>query len=477
MEYDIEPENIIIRAPYTSDNELDSSLEDGIIDEKYIKEITASKLNFVPVDSTNVVASINASTEGISIVGGRISISADSSFASGYDPTTKAPSATIISTINASSEGIAISGAKISITALSTFASGYDPTTKVPTAQVVATINASVEGITIAADKIAISGATTFTAGYDPTTKVTALGGNYASAASGARVLIFPDSSTGIQIIDDATATVFKVLVGGADVGDVVIGNYAGGYGMLWDKSAGRLYIKGDLTAGNIDAARVTTGTFSTSRIPNLSADIITSGDIGTNRLSANVLAALKASITYLSAIVADIGTINAGTISGVTITGGVLQTATSGARVKITGADNSVRFYNGGGNLCGEIYGDSGASGSLVIDGAYSLYIDVTAVYTDWIRPMDSTTLTVCNIGDTLDNQGNLLVGGWVAVGGDVDMNGHKLFDVSHLDMNTGSKGQFDENGSFYYYEDDGDYFFGSNNNGWEGRFSQISQ
>jgi len=66
----------------------------------------------------------------------------------------------------------------------------------------------------------------------------------YQSAGSGARVLIFPDANTGIQIIDDAAADVFKVLVGGTDVGDVIIGNYAGGQGMKYDKSAGKIYYK-----------------------------------------------------------------------------------------------------------------------------------------------------------------------------------------------------------------------------------------
>lgn len=51
--------------------------------------ITATQLNFVPVDSTNVVASINASVEGIKITGARVSISGLTTFASGYDPTTK----------------------------------------------------------------------------------------------------------------------------------------------------------------------------------------------------------------------------------------------------------------------------------------------------------------------------------------------------------------------------------------------------
>lgn len=115
------------------------------------------------------------------------------------------------------------------------------------TGAVIATINASSEGINIDADNIAISGATTFDSGFDPTTKVDEVGGTYDSAASGARVRIFPDANTGIQIIDDAATDVFKVIVGGTNVGDVIIGDFVGGSGVKWDKGAGTFEIKGNL--------------------------------------------------------------------------------------------------------------------------------------------------------------------------------------------------------------------------------------
>ncbi len=122
------------------------------------------------------------------------------------------------------------------------------------TGAIVATINASIEGITIDADNITISGSTTFSAGYDPTDYVDELGGSYDSASSGARVRIFPDANTGIQIIDDAAGDVFVVLVGGADVGDVIIGDYAGDEGCKWDKSAGTFSVRGSLNADDISA-------------------------------------------------------------------------------------------------------------------------------------------------------------------------------------------------------------------------------
>lgn len=121
--------------------------------------------------------------------------------------------------------------------------------------EVVNSINISSEGIRIDASKLMISGSTTFSSGYNPSTKAEEsyvdssvspkldhTGGAYNSAASGARVRIFPDANTGIQVTD-GTNDVFKVLVGGDDVGDVVIGDESGQH-VKWDKSAAELVIK-----------------------------------------------------------------------------------------------------------------------------------------------------------------------------------------------------------------------------------------
>ena len=151
----------------------------------------------------------------------------------------------------------------------------------VATGGAAADVNAGVT--TIVGSKINITGDTTFASGYNPADKVDEVGGNYVSTstAAAAKVKIFPDADTGIvAYASNGTSVVFKVEVGGTNVGDVTIGNYAGGYGALWDQSAGVLYIKGNVVAGNIDADRISSGTLSTSRIPNLSADKITSGTI-----------------------------------------------------------------------------------------------------------------------------------------------------------------------------------------------------
>ncbi len=73
--------------------------------------ITTAQLNFTPVQTSNVVASINASAEGIQISGARIAISGSTTFAAGYDPTGKIASGGAAADVNANVT--TISGGKI----------------------------------------------------------------------------------------------------------------------------------------------------------------------------------------------------------------------------------------------------------------------------------------------------------------------------------------------------------------------------
>jgi len=53
------------------------------------------------------------------------------------------------------------------------------------------------------------------------------------------------------QIFDDAGGNVQNNILSGVDIGDLIVGNYAGNNGIKWDKSAGTFYIKGNLTAAS----------------------------------------------------------------------------------------------------------------------------------------------------------------------------------------------------------------------------------
>jgi hypothetical protein len=94
--------------------------------------ITTTQLNFTPVTSTNVVASINASAEGIQISGARIAISGSTTFSAGYDPTTKLPTASAgnlayLNTVgNAQIDNGAVEDAKLGTTVI---VGGYIKTT------------------------------------------------------------------------------------------------------------------------------------------------------------------------------------------------------------------------------------------------------------------------------------------------------------------------------------------------------------
>ena len=73
--------------------------------------ITTTQLNFTPVQTNNVVASINATAEGIRIAGNRITIDGDVTFSAGYNPTTKITAGGAAADVNANVT--TISGGKI----------------------------------------------------------------------------------------------------------------------------------------------------------------------------------------------------------------------------------------------------------------------------------------------------------------------------------------------------------------------------
>jgi len=269
--------------------------------------------------------------------------------------------------------------------------------------------------------------------------KLDLLGGHYQSATSGARVEIFPDANTGIQVIDDAAADVFKCLVGGTDIGDVIIGDYGSAQGAKYDKSAGTLdvkailtanagssistgYLNGDIPQANLDVAdrrwvqtcvfsvidsndiAWTSGTFTsadgtaysigsgnTTTMPtktyiyldiavsttayqvtttattavgvgkvmvavadantgeatflvlqgqgglNIDAASIVAGSITANEISTSIITAGKVTADYLTA-----DNIQAGTLTGRTV-----QTAATGQRAVVSGADNNITITN----------------------------------------------------------------------------------------------------------------------------------
>lgn len=268
--------------------------------------------------------------------------------------------------------------------------------------------------VKISASKIEIDGSTTFSAGYDPSAKVDELGGSYNSAASGARVRIFPDSNTGIQAVDNSGNDVFKVIVGGTDVGDVIIGDFAGSKGLKWDKSTTTFEVRGKVV---------------TSSGSDLGASYLT-GDVAEARITANVLNALQTRLSnlgtnYLSAISADFGTMTAGSITGITITGGTIRTASSGQRVEILGSDNSIKFYDSSNNFCGRL---EGLSNAFVITAGNAPNIRIT-------DPL--------SIEAQMDLQSN------------IHMNNFKVTEAGSVGLDDNKRIQFDQSGRIQVTDD----------------------
>jgi hypothetical protein len=101
--------------------------------------------------------------------------------------------------------------------------------------QIVATINASKEGIEIDTNLFRVNGTSIFSEGL-PSTGIS-------------RIYIYPNSTTGIEVIDDLGNNVFKAEIGGSNVGDVTIGDYTNTEGIFYDKSAHTTTFKGHLNA------------------------------------------------------------------------------------------------------------------------------------------------------------------------------------------------------------------------------------
>ncbi len=67
------------------------------------------------------------------------------------------------------------------------------------------------------------------------------------TSSSGARAELLPDSNTGLSVVDDGGNNVIEALVGGTDVGDVIVGDYGAGQGFKYDKSENTTIFKGEV--------------------------------------------------------------------------------------------------------------------------------------------------------------------------------------------------------------------------------------
>lgn len=179
--------------------------------------ITTTQLNFNPVTTGNVVASINATAEGIRISGSRINIDGTVSFGAGYDPTGKITSGGAATDIN--NNTTTISGGKI-------------------------TTNS------IAADKIVSNSITTSQLNFTPVTAGNSAAdiNAYTTTIDGAKI------TTGTLNADKiiaGTITADRLVLGGIDATRLAAGSFSGSiqnietggqyFGNYWQRIRGPL--------------------------------------------------------------------------------------------------------------------------------------------------------------------------------------------------------------------------------------------
>jgi len=194
----------------------------------------------------------------------------------------------------------------------------------------------------------------------------------------------------------------------------------------------------------NLDANKITSGTINASSIAviNLNASNITAGTLSANRITGGTMSANYLSAGTINASSIDItninaNNINAGTITGLAIngniiTGGTVQTASSGRRVVMTTGSGQVEFFNTGGTSVGGIIG----------------------------------------VGSDLQLVGSILIsGGLQIIGNDFDMNGNSITEVNRISGDSGNI-DFNESGriqcSTHFDPDDA----GNNNMGGATRY-----
>lgn len=221
----------------------------------------------------------------------------------------------------------------------------------------------------------------------------------------------------------------------------------------------------------------------------NITSTYIANGAIVTGKLAAQAVTAAKIDVTDLFA-----QTITAtGSITGLTLTGGIVRTASSGSRAQLNGATNSLQvyngstmrmqlagevllFYNSSGTTTGSLY--AGATGMLISADSGNLVLSTASSSKDVAIAISSSvvalfTNTVIGFDRDLDMGGNditsigsLGLSGGLTLGGNLNMGGYdivSLDDITCDDINADtlnasllqlSGGGYIDNARAFYFE-----------------------
>ena len=260
----------------------------------------------------------------------------------------------------------------------------------------------------------------------------TITGATIQTATSGSRVLL--DTSK-LVAYDDSGNEVFKVLISGTDVGNVILGDYANNKGLKYDKSANAFYVKGNITiTGGSGISNLSdAGSLATKdKIGKTDCDttIISGGKIVTDLLTASNI-----QTGTLDASVVNVTNLNADNITAGTLTGRRIRTASSGQRIEIDKDNHWIRFYDSNNKEEGRINPTtsafeikSGVAGSSISfrlsssDGNFDLIpmeLRQSGVATGLIYPMSSGAY---DLGKSDKKWRNLYLSGNIYVDGNVD-------------------------------------------------------
>lgn len=118
----------------------------------------------------------------------------------------------------------------------------------------------------------------------------------------------------------------------------------------------------GNMWWGNYASYATATYKISVAGVANLSGLVVgTNVELGIAQDSAGVTTIIGNTVTtgYINALaITVLGAVTAGSLSGITVTGGTIQTATSGQRVVILGSNNTLSFYDSTGTLRSKLEG-----------------------------------------------------------------------------------------------------------------------
>ena len=310
--------------------------------------------------------------------------------------------------------------------------------------------------------------------------------GDFTFGASGA-IKMITDVNNGLWLSPTgilgkkAGVTTFAI---GIDGSPVFAGELTAAYGTLGAITIGtnawHVDSSGNIWWGNFASYAAATYKISAAGVANLSGLVVgTNVGLGTAEDSAGVTTIIGNTVTtgFVNALNVTAEYVVASvSLTTPTVTGGTIQTATTGQRIVLAGSTNDLKFYDIAGNLQATLYGVSAAAGrgaGLGIFGdiraeSYDIYVDYVfaeggisvvgnigvtgtvdgvdisahAGNADAHHAQSHTHASHTGIGAS-DHHSSVSNGLTITplainMGGDIDLNSHDVIDVKYLKFNS---------------------------------------